>query len=190
MFKYLIVTRSRAQFLIEEESGRGLYRAREFLTLLKGWFPEVVFRKCKSRPHGREFADLDLIFVAPTSPGRGLMELLLEAFIHVLLKEVESEARVSIPRQELRIELTGRSKQGQGTEMVLGNSFATPSKKLVAMLRFDAIDPAWVRGTQAQIRTKHRFAFFIANRAGPVYRGKQGTAVPERTGLVGDLGNR
>jgi hypothetical protein len=188
-FKYLVVTRNRAQFLIEEESGRGLYRAREFLGMVKGWFPGVVFRKFKGRPRGREFADLDLVLVVPTPAGTGLLELLLEAFIHVLINEAEPSARVSIPRQELRIELGGRSRRGQGTEMVLGSTFATPSKKLVALLRFDAIDPAWVRGTEARVPVKHHFAFFIAHHDRALYRGKRGT-LRSRSGLPGDEGNR
>jgi hypothetical protein len=141
--------------------------------LLKNSFPHVIFRKFKGRPTGGEYDDLDLIFVNPQNAGSTILDLLLEAFGQILVKRREPDARVSIPRHELRIEL-GQRRQGVGTETLLNNSFETPTKKLVALLRFDAIDPRWLSGTQARINPKSRFAFFISRGPDLDYRGHRG----------------
>lgn len=189
MFQYLVVTNSRLQVKIAEDSGRILHRARAFLNLLKDNFPDIVFKRFKGRPLNPEFADLDLILVVPLQPDTNLLRHLIEGYCTSLINNLDpSTVRTSIPRQELRIELSGRGKGGAGTEKILCNNFETLTKKLVAVLRCDAIDPAWVRGTRARATCKHRFGFFISNRAEAAYRGKRGT-IHERSGLVGDLGN-
>jgi hypothetical protein len=175
MFKYLVITKDRSQFLIEEEGGSTLYRFRAFLTLLKNNFPRVIFRKFKGRPAGGHFTDVDLIFIVPSPSGSALLDQLLEGQSRTFFEHLEPTATWTIPRQELRIELLGRGKKGTGTVWNFSDSFETATRKLVALLRFDAIDPAWRQGTQARISAKQRFAFFIDNRNGDSYRGKRGT---------------
>jgi hypothetical protein len=185
MFKYLVITKDRAQFLIEEEGGTTLYRLREFLTLLKNNYPQVVFRKFKGRPVSAGYADLDLVFVVPAKPASALLGQMIEGQSLTLLKYLEPTAKMSIPRQELRIQLTDRARHGAGTELTPGNLFETATRKLVALLRFDVIDPVWRKGTQARITTKQRLAFFIDNGCGLLYRGRRGT-LRQREGLLGD----
>ncbi len=174
MFKYLVVTKNRSQFLIEEEGGTTLYRFREFLTLLKDNFSRVIFRKFKGRPAGGDFADVDLIFIVPSPSGSPLLDQLLEGQSRTFFEHLEPTAKWKIARRELRIELLGRGKDGTGTELTLRQSFETATRRLVALLRFEAIDPAWRQGTQARVSARQRFAFFIDNQ-GDSYRGKRGT---------------
>jgi hypothetical protein len=179
MFKYLVVARNRAHFLIEEDSGRGLYRTREFLGFLKKCFPEVVFTKFKGTPVGPGFADADLILVVPRRPGPDLLGQLLEGYSTVLVNGLDPAARLSIPRQALKIELAGRDIRGTARELAVGNDFETATHKLVAILRMDAIDPSWLRGTRARVSAKQRFAFFIRSREDEPFRGKRGTVVAD-----------
>jgi hypothetical protein len=185
MFKYLVITKDRAQFLIEEEGGTTLYRFREFLTLLKKHYPQVIFRKFKGRPAGAGYADLDLVFVVPAQPASALLGQMIEGHSLTLLRYLEATAKMTIPRQELRIQLTDRARHGTGTELTRGNLFETATRKLVALLRFDVVDPSWRKGTQARITAKQRLAFFIENQCGLAYRGRRGT-VRQREGLLGD----
>jgi hypothetical protein len=188
MFRYLVVAQNRAHLLLEEDSGRILHRTREFLQLLQDNFPDIVFRPFRGRPN-QEFVDLDLIYVVPLRPEVNLLNHLIAAYGSTLQEGLDESVRLSLPRRELHIELAGRGKKGKGTATVLANTFETTSKRLVAVLRRDAIDPAWVRGIRARVTRKTRFAFFIARREDVCYRGKRGT-VHHRAGLQGDLDNR
>jgi hypothetical protein len=148
-----------------------LYKARAFLSLLKTSFPQVIFRKFKGHPTGGDNKDMDLIFINHQNTSSSILNLLLDAFAHILITKHEQNARVTIPRHNLYIDLTPQ-KKGFGKEPAFNTSFETSTKKLVALLRFSAIDPRWISGTQAGINPKNRFAFFISHPT--CYRGHKG----------------
>ena len=125
MFNYLVIAKNRAQFKIQEEGGTTLYRLREFLTLLKRHYPEVIFRKFKGRPIGEDFVDLDFVFIVPRRPGSAMLGQLIEGHSLTLFDYLEPTAKVSIPRQELRIELAGRAKGSARPGLILNRSFET-----------------------------------------------------------------
>jgi hypothetical protein len=175
MFRYLVITRNRLQFEIEEESGTILYRTREFLRLLKDRYPEVVFARFKGKPTMALYRNLDLVLIAPHSPPSALLGQMIDGYLLQLLNTDDPAVQVRLARHEFKIELCGRKRRDAGGEILLAQTFETRSKKLVALLRTDTVDPRWLRGTSARVTPNDRFAFFISTNEKEAYRGRRGT---------------
>jgi hypothetical protein len=175
MFKYLVITRNGLQLELEEESGTTLYRTREFLRLLKDRFPEVIFTRFKGKPTRPEFGDLDLVLITPHDPPTALLGQLIEGYLIQLVNSDDPGLKVRLAKHELKIDLGGRKKREVGGDTLLADRFETSSRKLVAILRMEAVDPQWLHGTSARLKPETRFGFFVSTRQDEIYNGRRGS---------------
>jgi hypothetical protein len=161
MFRYLFVLPGKVPLAMEEVGGLVHHRAVQLFSLLARHFDRVVIEDFPGAVHPTALAERDLICFVPGDPWKSIILHLVQGFVAACLHHLAPDTRLSLPKGELRVEAVDRSPD-------------TQPGQLLALIRADAPQVEWVRGTSRRRVQSQLRAVWLLNAEEAVYSGPTG----------------